>query len=270
MDITKARLKRGLHGLGVLDSALRVRDLARVARAMPRNMRFWTRPSPDGLPLPPSALIYQVAGTADITWFLEAGARAAESIRITLSRNGLDLEDFESILDFGCGCGRVVRHWAGLQAQILGADVNQRAIAWCRRNLPFCRFFANDPAPPLPFELGKFDLVYALSMFTHLPATLQRPWLEELLRVTARGGYVIFSTHGVRYLPDLSPEQQSRFHAGELVLLNEDAAGSNRCGAYHPMAYVRETLTAGSIVVDAIPEGALGNPYQDLFLLRKP
>jgi hypothetical protein len=36
------------------------------------------------------------------------------------------------------------------------------------------------------------------------------------------------------------------------------------------MAYVRETLTAGSIVVDAIPEGALGNPYQDLFLLRKP
>jgi SAM-dependent methyltransferase len=270
MDIKKSRLKRGLRSLGVLDAAFRVRDLARVARAIPRNMHFWTRPSPDGLPLPRSALIYQVAGTADITWFLQAGERAAESIRTTLSRNGLDLEDFESILDFGCGCGRVVRHWGGLHAQIFGTDVNERAIAWCRRNLSHGRFFANDPAPPLPFESEKFDLVYALSVFTHLPTAMQRPWLEELLRVTARGGYLIFSTHGARYLPDLSPEQQTRFHAGELVVLNEDAAGSNRCGAYHPIAYVRETLTAGSVFVDAIPEGALGNPHQDLFLLRKP
>jgi len=266
----KARLKRGLRDLGVLEPALRVRDLARVARAIPRNLRFWTRPSPDGLPLPPSALIYQVAGTADMTWFLEAGARAAQSIRTTLSRNGLELEEFESILDFGCGCGRVVRHWARLHAQIVATDVNPRAITWCRRNLPFGRFIANDPAPPLAFEPGTFELVYALSVFTHLPAVMQRPWMEELLRVTARGGYVIFSTHGVRYLPNLSSEQQARFLAGKLVVLNEDAAGTNRCGAYHPMAYVRDALTAGSILVDAIPEGALGNPYQDLYLLRKP
>jgi hypothetical protein len=93
--------------------------------------------------------------------------------------------------------------------------------------------------------------------------------MEELLRVTARGGHVIFSTHGLRYLSDLSADQQTRFLAGGLVVLNEDAAGSNRCGAYHPVAYVRETLTAGSIVVDTIPEGALGNPHQDLYLLRK-
>jgi SAM-dependent methyltransferase len=227
-------------------------------------MRFWTQPSPDGLPLPPSALVYQVAGTAEIRWFLEAGARAAASIRTTLSKNGLDLEDFESILDFGCGCGRVARHWSGLTAQIAATDLNQRAIAWCRRNLPFGRFYVNDPGPPLPFEPEQFDLAYALSVFTHLPAALQRPWMQELLRVTARGGYVIFSTHGVRYLPDLSAEQQSRFLARKLVVLNEDAAGSNRCGAYHPMAYVRETLTAGSILVDAIPEGALGTPIRTL------
>jgi SAM-dependent methyltransferase len=210
-----------------------------------------------------------VAGTADITWFLEGGARAAESIRAILQRNSLELEECERILDFGCGCGRVVRRWAGLPAEIVGTDLHPGAIAWCRRNLPFGRFFANDIAPPLPFEGGKFDLVYALSVFTHLPSALQRPWVLELLRVTAPGGYILFSTHGERYLPALSAEQQNRFRAGELVVVNEEAAGSNRCGAYHPLAYVRGSMTAGSIVVDAIPEGALGNPYQDLFLLRK-
>jgi SAM-dependent methyltransferase len=246
-----------------------MRDFARVMRSIPRNARYWTRPPPDGLPLPPSALIYQVAGTADIEWFLEAGTLAAESIRKILSGNGLDLRHVKSILDFGCGCGRVARHWAELDCQVAGTDVNRHAVAWCRRNLPFGRFLPNDLAPPLPFEAETFDLVYALSVFTHLETALQRPWMEELLRVTARGGHVIFSTHGLRYLSDLSAEQQTRFLAGELVVLNEDAAGSNRCGAYHPAAYVRETLTAGSIVVDTIPEGALGNPHQDLYLLRK-
>jgi SAM-dependent methyltransferase len=133
----------------------------------------------------------------------------------------------------------------------------------------FGRFLPNDPAPPLPFEAESFDLVYALSVFTHLPTRMQRPWMEELLRVTVRGGHVVFSTHGLRYLSGLSAEQQSRFLAGELVVIDEDAAGSNRCGAYHPLAYVREILTAGSIVVNTIAEGALGNPHQDLHLLRK-
>jgi SAM-dependent methyltransferase len=268
--LTKARLKQGLRGLGLLGPALRVRDLARVAQAIPRNLRYWRPSSPDGLPLPPSTLIYQVAGTADIPWFLEAGARAAESIQATLRRNGLELEAFRRILDFGCGCGRVARHWAALPVEICGTDLHPGAIVWCQRNLPFGRFFVNDISPALPFEEGRFNLVYALSVFTHLPSALQRPWLLELLRVTAPGGYLLISTHGERYLPVLSAEQQSRFRAGELVVVGEDAAGSNRCGAYHPLEYVRGSMTAGSVLVDFIPEGALGNPYQDLFLLRKP
>jgi SAM-dependent methyltransferase len=121
----------------------------------------------------------------------------------------------------------------------------------------------------LPYEAGKFDLVYALSVFTHLPAELQRPWMEELLRVTSHGGHVLFSTHGSRYLADLTPDQQAQFSGGRLVVRNQEAAGSNRCGAYHPVAYVTETLAAGARVVDLVPEGALGNPHQDLYLVEK-
>ena len=41
------------------------------------------------------------------------------------------------------------------------------------------------------------------------------------------------------------------------------------CGAYHPEIYVRERLARGFQVVEFVPEGAAGNPYQDAYLLRR-
>ena len=61
--------------------------------------------------------MHLVAGTADAAWFLEGGARAADSIRSTLSAAGVDLGGVRSLLDFGCGCGRVARYWAVLPAR---------------------------------------------------------------------------------------------------------------------------------------------------------
>jgi hypothetical protein len=49
-----------------------------------------------------------------------------------------------------------------------------------------------------------------------------------------------------------------------------ESVGSNLCAAFHPRAYVQEVLAAGLETVDFEPEGAKGNPYQDLHLLRKP
>jgi SAM-dependent methyltransferase len=174
-----------------------------------------------------------------------------------------------SILDFGCGCGRVVRHWANLAAEVHGSDMNGRLIRWCRRNLPFATFATNRAHPPLPYRDGQFDLVYALSVFTHLPAHIQRPWMEELHRVTRPGGYVLLSLHGDRYLPDLTPDERRRFEAGELVVRGADAPGRNECGAYHPAAYVQSVLAAGFRLMDHLAQGARGNPHQDLVVLRK-
>ena len=73
-----------------------------------------------------------------------------------------------SILDFGCGCGRVVRWWRDLPAEIHGSDFNPTLVRWCRENLPFGVFEVNRPEPPLPYPDDSFDLVYALSVLTHL------------------------------------------------------------------------------------------------------
>jgi SAM-dependent methyltransferase len=254
----------------LLPAARRVRDGLRAAGAVRRNARLRRAGAPDGLPIPPTRLILLVTASPDVGWYLESGRHAAASIRSSLARNGVDVTRLRSILDFGCGCGRVVRHWRGLPGEVSGCDLNPRLVAWCRRRLGFARFESNRLTPPLAYRDGQFDLVYALSVFTHLPAELQRPWIQELARVVAPGGHLLITTHGARYLPELTPAERHEFEAGHLVVRREDSAGSNLCGAYHPTAYVESTLARGFQVVEFLPEGAAGNPHQDLYLLRKP
>ena len=259
------RLLRALARLGLLRLAFRTYEAASTLRA-----HGATTAADDGLPVPPPALIVRVAGTADPDWFLESGRRAAESIRRTLERAGTPLERLGSILDFGCGCGRVTRRWADLNGTAIhGSDANERAVAWCRRNLPFASFDTNGLGPPLAYRDESFELVYALSVFTHLPEELQLAWMGELERVLRPGGVLLLTAHGESYRERLDPAERERFDAGRLVVRWAEGAGTNLCSAFHPAAYVERTLAAGLELVEFAPEGAAGNPHQDLYLLRK-
>lgn len=224
----------------------------------------------DGLPLPPPRLIVRVAGTADVAWFLEGGRLGAASVRGALQQQAVALDQLEAMLDFGCGCGRVTRNWVGLSGvEVVGTDLSRPAVDWCRRNLPFARFEENGLEPPLSFGDESFDLVYALSVFTHLTADLQLAWRDELRRVLRPGGFLLVTTHGRSYTPRLAPDERERFERGELVVRWADVAGTNLCSAYHPEAYLRDTFAQGFEFLQLDAEGARGNPTQDLVLLRK-
>ena len=119
-----------------------------------------------------------------------------------------------------------------------------------------------------PYADASFDLVYALSVFTHLPRTLQQQWMGELARVLTPNGYLIVSTHGEAYLETLTEVKRTRFRDGQLVVRNDAEAGSNRCGVFLSEDYVRRHLGPGFVVRDYAPRGARGNPPQDLVLLQ--
>ncbi|MBL8756255.1 MAG: class I SAM-dependent methyltransferase, partial [Planctomycetes bacterium] len=102
-----------------------------------------------------------------------------------------------SVLDFGCGCGRVLRWFqtALPEAHLHGADVRAATIDWCRQNLRGT-FVANGVVPPLPFADASLDLVYALSVWSHLGLEQNLAWMREMARVTKPDGLILVSTHG--------------------------------------------------------------------------
>jgi len=253
----KRRVLRLLQRVGLVGPAFRAYELAMALR--PARVRRI-----EGPPLPPRRLMVRVAGTADPDWFLRSGRAAYDAIAAHVSPN-----EVESVLDFGCGCGRVLRYWQEHHGVVAGSDRDPGAVDWCRRNLAFARCERNELTPPLAFPDASFDLVYALSVFTHLTADLQTAWRDELARILGPGGRLLLTTHGRSYLPRLEEDERARFDAGELVVRWGDLPGSNLCSAYHPERYLRETLAEGFDVLAFEPEGALGNPTQDLVVLRR-
>ncbi len=260
---TSSLLGRARTRAGHLSRRLRERVRSLPVRAANRG----------GIPIPPPRLIYLVSGTEDAAWFLAAGRRGFDALTSILARNGVDPGRLGSVLDFGCGVGRVVRHWAEPAArgvEVHGTDYNPALVAWCRRHLPFARFGVNGLSAGLDYPDGAFDLVYAFSVFTHLTPAGGSAWMAELRRVLRPGGHLVVSLHGEHYLPTLAPADRRRFADGELVVLRGRREGSNDCAAFHPQAFVRGEFSRGWEVVDFVPEGAWGNPSQDLYLLRKP
>jgi SAM-dependent methyltransferase len=57
------------------------------------------------------------------------------------------------------------------------------------------RFLANDERPPLDVEAASFDLVYGMSVFTHI-TDHWAAWAEELHRILAPGGLGVFTFLG--------------------------------------------------------------------------
>ncbi len=267
--MTRGALRTALDRAGLLPALRRGRELLWTARFFKANRAFLRNGVPDGLPIPPAHLRILVAASPDIAWFLEGGRRGAQSVREILERNGIPLPSAGPILDFGCGCGRVLRNLIGSGAAIHGSDLNPKLIDWCRLHLKGASFGTNGLRPPLALKAGQFGLVYSLSVFTHLPEALQAPWLEELARVLRPGGHLVFSTHGARYLDQLAPDERAQFESGRLVVRHDDRPGSNACGAYHPEAYVRGHAPKALRILDHIPQGALGNPFQDLWLFQR-
>jgi len=253
----KRRILRLLQRLGLIGPAFRTYE--RLVALGPQHVT-----PTDGMPLPPRRLMVRVAGTADADWFLRSGRAGYDAIAAHVP-----ISELGSVLDFGCGCGRVTRYFREHDGDVAGSDVSRDAVAWCRSNLPFARFEVNGLAPPLAFADASFDLVYALSVFTHLTADLQLAWRDELGRVLRPGGRLLVTTHGSSYLPRLDEDERARFERGELVVRWGEVAGSNLCSAYHPERYLRDTFADGFTFLELEAEGARGNPTQDLVLLQK-
>jgi len=115
------------------------------------------------------------------------------------------------ILEFAAGYGRVTRHLVKHlpDHQIVSSDIHPEA----------CRFMASalrcDVRPscyePAELNVGSgYDLVFALSLFSHLPPKRFGTWLAALSRATAEQGFLMFTTHGEASMEGASPPAVGR------------------------------------------------------------
>lgn len=146
------------------------------------------------IPIPPahmSARLMHGGRHEDVTSdYLVRGRQTREAVERLLPDDDWDWAG-KCVLDFGCGSGRVIRHLPSTASEIWGSDIDPRCIEWNRQHLSAsASFVVNGETPPLPFPDGKFDLIYALSVFTHI-STHWPAWLLELDRVLAPGGRIV-------------------------------------------------------------------------------
>jgi SAM-dependent methyltransferase len=122
--------------------------------------------------------------------------------------------DTASVLDLGCGAGRVLRHWeqqAGRGTRLVGVDIDETSITWCREHLGgFCEARLGAVVPPLELDADSFDVVYAYSLFTHLDVHWAE-WMCEVQRVLRPGGLALVTYLGPeRMVPIIGVEPDGR------------------------------------------------------------
>jgi len=132
---------------------------------------------------------YEVA-PARVRQFLEA------EIAFVLSR----IQQNDSVLDLGCGYGRVAVRLVEVARQVTGIDISPDNIKLAKEmyNNDSLRFYEMN-AIDLSFEEGRFDLTICIqngiSAFKVNPAAL----VKEALRVTRKGGMMLFSSYSGKF-----------------------------------------------------------------------
>lgn len=103
-------------------------------------------------------------------------------------------EEQSSVLDFGCGVGRLTRCFLRHFQTAVGVDVSQEMIALAKEINPDADHivFHDKSEPALAFlDTESFDLVYSLITLQHIPRKLIFQFLESLIRVTKVNGMLL-------------------------------------------------------------------------------
>lgn len=228
---------------------------------------------PKQSPTPPGGLRARVHGAEDLPGFIRMGKTIALDIYTTLNSNGVDNEGGHRILDFGCGCGRVLPWLRYLypNSDLHATDIDREAIEWCRMHLGGqANFGINKSDPPLPHDDGEFDVVYSISVFTHLPEVMQFAWLEELSRVARPDGILLLTIRGARFFPG-GPRRARRSLEKHGFYYFKRRGTYGLPGfyqqSYHSEDYVRREWSRYLDILEFRDEGIAGN--QDLVICRK-
>ncbi len=101
------------------------------------------------------------------------------------------------VLEFASGYGRVSPHLHKMRGKyrVLACDTHPQAVAFLENRLGVPSILSHKN--PECLAIGRqFEVVFALSFFTHLPDATWGRWLRKLFDLVSEGGLLIFTAHG--------------------------------------------------------------------------
>lgn len=198
----------------------------------------------DSLPAPNSELVFMTQGIYDVQAYTDSVVPGVMYLKKYMKHAGVDFKHIHRILDFGCGSGRLLSgFWGGNPSlELYGCDINSDLISWAGNNLPGkIHFKQNDFYPPNPFSDIKFDLIYLISVFTHLSIESQKRWVNEFFKILRPGGTLVISLQGetyARYFSSLDENELQAFMGQGYYERRTPKEGANEFGAFHTRSHV--------------------------------
>jgi ubiquinone/menaquinone biosynthesis C-methylase UbiE len=129
----------------------------------------------------------------DLEEFLKTGEKEVENILSELKNLNIALAKNE-MLDFGCGVGRLARHFLKYFSKYNGTDISRPMIEKARviNSGLQAEFFINEADLKI-FSDNKFDFIYSGIVLQHLPSReLIKKYILEFKRILKNEGILVF------------------------------------------------------------------------------
>lgn len=196
--------------------------------------------------------------------YFAGGAEAAEALKALIGQYRPTDTPF-TLLEFASGYGRVSRHWRNVlpSAEVLACDIHANAVEFLR-GLGLTA--TPSSAVPEHLRLGRrFDVIFALSFFTHMPRRTWGRWLRVLADHLTTSGLLVFTTHG---LPSLEQMGVARLDPDGFWFTDfseqKDLDAAEYGATATSLNYVLRQMRAGNLDLRYFREAGMG--HQDVYV----
>ena len=264
----KKTLLKALRVSNSIILADRLRFFYHYFKSSKRRAQFKKRnPS---VTLPPAYHIYETFGLGDYNSYyfgsIETSQNVLKHFKKHISTDNIKL------LDWGCGTGRVIRHFPTLlepASSCFGTDYNSTYINWFKANIPNFNFSENKLKLPTVYSDNYFDAIYGISIFTHLSEEMHYKWFEELMRILKPNGVLKITLSGNAFINKLSKKEKEQFLKGELVEHKSYRDGHRSYASHQPKTFVIKKVGKHQVLEHIPRKIKNGTASQDIWLIRK-
>ncbi|CAN7507566.1 class I SAM-dependent methyltransferase [Acidovorax delafieldii] len=204
--------------------------------------------------------------------YLADGWRTLSELMLLLEAVDQPLLRTPRVLEFASGHGRFTRHLVKAlgPSRVVVSDVVPNAVEFSRSTFGVDGFLSTSVPESVQWP-ARYDLVFVLSLFSHLPSATWSRWLKVLYEAVAPGGLLVFSTHGIKAadFDHVTLDEDGYFFAAssESTAIDEQEYGTTFTSEAFVLARIAETVGADRLVHKAPVH--FWN-HQDAYVLRKP